>query len=130
MKPATILIADDNAGMLTAIGVRLEQCGYNVLRATDAYHAFNHAVRERPDLLILDIHMPAGEGFSVIERINGIQGAKRVPFLFLTGDSDPGLARRADQLGAFALLRKPFATRELLGIIERALKPLPAAFAA
>ena len=64
-----ILIADDDRNLLQALTVRLDAAGYDVITTQDAYQALDFARKHRPDLLLLDINMPAGSGFSVHERI-------------------------------------------------------------
>jgi CheY-like chemotaxis protein len=130
MPLKTILIADDDTALLRALAVRLESEGYRVVTTQDAYHAFERARSLRPDLMILDINMPAGNGFSVLERMAHLGDLSGIPSLFVTGDADPDLEDRARQLGAAGLIRKPFKTQPLLDEISRALRPAAPALAA
>ena len=79
------------------------------------------AINEPPDLLLLDISMPAGDGFSVAERCRSIPGLACIPVIFLTALEDPELEQRANELGASSFITKPHDGDELLTAIESAL---------
>jgi DNA-binding response OmpR family regulator len=79
-------------------------------------------VEQRPDLLLLDIHMPAGEGFSVQERFRTISTQTAVPVIYLSGDRSGEVDKAVLKLGAFALVRKPFENDELLMMVKAALR--------
>lgn len=117
-----ILIADDDRPLLRALKVRIEKIGAEVVTATDGYTSLANAVSEQPDLLILDVNMPAGDGFSVQERLQRA-GLDRVPVIYLTGDASPRLDEIAERLGAIAIHHKPFELRDLVADIKRALMP-------
>lgn len=121
--PATILIADDDDRVLKALIIRLGSLGFNVITATDGYNALALATKHKPDLLVLDVNMPAGDGFSVQERLKGIPGGSHVPVIYVTGDKSDRLNELADQFGAFALLHKPFHVEKLIDTILSALSP-------
>lgn len=116
-----ILIADDDPKLLNALTVRLKANGFDVITSQDAYQALDFARRQLPDLLLLDINMPAGRGFSVQERIQNIKELEHVPVVYITGDKSDGVVRDARKLRAFAVIHKPFSTDKLLDIIQSAL---------
>ena len=118
-----ILVADDDAALLQALRKRLESLDVDVITATDGYCSLAQARRHQPDLLILDVNMPAGDGFSVQERLREIDGMATVPVIYLTGDQSERLDVLADEIGGFALLHKPFNVKELLSVIVEALRP-------
>lgn len=120
MKPRTILVADDDLNMLAALTVRLEAEGFQVVRVQDAYQAIEQANRHRPDLLLLDINMPAGRGFSVQERLANIDMAG-TPVIYITGEQPGRIDKSAEAAGAFAVVHKPFETEELLETVREAL---------
>ena len=121
MASKSILIADDDLGLLQALATRLEAEEYRVTVTQDAYHALALARRYVPDLLLLDINMPAGSGFSVQERIKKIDELAAVPVIYITGEPPESVDQAAEQLGAFAVIRKPFETNHLLDTIRSAL---------
>lgn len=121
MLTPKILIADDDTKYLKALGIALKASGYEVLLAQDSYQALQLARRHLPDVILLDINMPAGDGFSVQDRLQSIPGVKNVPVIYFTGDQSRNVAKQSRSHGAFALLHKPFETDDLLMEIESAL---------
>lgn len=131
MNHPTVLIADDDSRLLEALSLRLRREGFKVLTASDGYNALALAVERRPDLLVLDVNMPAGDGFTVQERGNHRSELADVPVIYLTGDQSQRLDEMAEVLGAFALIHKPFEFDRLLNTIRAALlaAPMPPAAA-
>ena len=122
-KKPTILIADDDDRVLKALMIRLGSLGFHIITATDGFNALAMATKHTPDLLVLDVNMPAGDGFSVQERIKHISSLPEIPVIYLTGDKSARLDEMAKQLGAFALLHKPFNIEDLIDAISGALSP-------
>lgn len=119
-----ILVADDDQPLLQALKVRLESLNVEVITAHDGYNSLAKAVSEKPDLMILDINMPAGDGFSVQERLRESKvGVQNIPVIFLTGDQSERLDQIATELGAFTVLHKPFKIEALVNAISQALLP-------
>lgn len=117
----TILIADDDVALLAALKARLEAAGYSVAAAQDGYSAMDRAAHLCPDLLILDVNMPAGDGFSVQSRMSKIDELASTPVIYLTGSSDVTIDQSAASMGAFAVIHKPFQTEDLLSTVASAL---------
>jgi len=122
MNAYKILIADDDADELNALRIRLGAHGYDVLCAQDGYQAVAMARDQKPDMLILDINMPAGDGFSVQERVWKMIHMRCVPIVYITGDHSQLVRDRAHNLGARSLLMKPFETAELLQVVRETLE--------
>ena len=78
-----ILLAENDASFRRKIGRFLRNCGSSVICVEDGYQALEFAVREQPDLLILDVHMPAVSGFSVHERIVALPEIALKPVILL-----------------------------------------------
>ena len=114
MSKKTILVADDNFQLLRALSVRLEAEGYRVVEAQDAIQAVSAARQCNPDLLILDINMPAGDGFTILQRIQAIDELHDVPVIYLTGERSARVINGARKSGAFAVIYKPFDTDQLI----------------
>jgi DNA-binding response OmpR family regulator len=114
MKPKRILIADDDDAILAAIRTRLEAEGFEVLTAQDGYQALAMARTARPDLLVLDINMPAGSGFSVHERLAKIDGMADTPIIFITGETADTIRHEAIAHGVTSVIHKPFQRDELV----------------
>jgi two-component system OmpR family response regulator len=116
----TILIADDDPNITTALARRLEANHYGVLTAPDGFEALKLVLEEKPDLLLLDICMPIGIGFSVAERIRELKLG--IPIIFLTASKTPGLREAAKDTGAAGYLEKPYEPEELLDLIKTTLQ--------
>jgi len=121
MKNPVILIADDDSALLTAMSLRLQSEGYRVFTTQDGYQALAIARREQPDLLILDINMPAGSGISVQQRIQAIGEIITPPVIFITGNeiTEP-IAEEINHRNA-RILQKPFDTCALLATVRECL---------
>lgn len=127
MSEKTILIADDNLGHLAAMRVRLESEGFTVISTQDAYQAVEQARRSKPDLLILDINMPAGTGFSVQQRLAKFTELADTPVIYVTGEDPDQVDSVAKDIGAFAILHKPFDGSDLIAVCNKAVANSPRA---
>ena len=118
-----VLMVDDDRTVLLTIGVRLKAMGYTVYTAKDAVSAVSAAVKNDPDVIVLDVSLPAGDGFLVAGRLQNLVGSAATPIIFITASEDPHLRDRAMKLGAAAFLKKPFDATTLADAIESALSP-------
>jgi DNA-binding response OmpR family regulator len=125
MTNGKILIADDDRAVLDSLAIRLQATGYEVLCTQDGRQAMKAARAYRPDLMLLDINMPSGDGFSVHEDVCTTERLKSTPVVYLTGDRTENAWETAHSMGAFALIRKPFDTEMLLSVIAGALGQSP-----
>jgi len=123
MSKKKILVVDDDKDLLKALDLRLNANGYDTVFASDGYSATKVAKDEKPDLIILDIGMPAGDGFVVLERLqeNRELGLTHTPVIVLTARHPKGNKERALKAGARAFFQKPADNNELLGAIQKAL---------
>src|SRR5205823_813048 len=76
--------------------------------------------RERPDLILLDLGLPAGDGFLVLERLRKIEAFATLPVLVITGRRDAETRKRVETMGVAPVLTKPVDTEVLLGAIRDA----------
>ena len=116
-----ILLVEDDKKITLAIGIRLKSMGYDVVSAADAVQAVSQARASRPDVVLIDINLPGGDGFLVAERLQSIVQTSSTPTIFITANKQPGLRERAKQLGAAAFLEKPFDATQLADAIEMSL---------
>ena len=116
----TILIVEDDRRITLALGIRLEAHGYRVVSAPDAVHAMNEAMRESPDVVVLDINLPGGNGLMIAERLMENASTTDLPVIFITASRQPRLRERAAELSAVAFLEKPFSAGDLLDAIDLA----------
>jgi len=118
-----ILIVDDERDIVKALKIRLQHNGYNVVVAFDGAQGIFMAHKEKPSLIILDIRMPAGDGFSVAEKLKQSSQTQRIPIIFLTGSPERNAEERAMELGARFYIKKPYDPEELLDAVRRAMEP-------
>ncbi len=116
-----VLVVEDDPHISTALQIRLKMHGFRVCQAFDAVLAMDVAKQNAPDVAILDISMPGGNGFDVARRLHADPLTAHVPFIFLTASLRPGLDEEAAKVGASAFLTKPFDSRELMDEIRRLL---------
>lgn len=119
---ARILVADDNPTMLEAIVRFVESEGHNVLVAHNGREALLLAMRELPDLVLLDVTMPDYDGFEVCRRIKDDERTALIPVTMLTILDDAEHRRRGIEAGADDFLTKPFEERLLRARIQTQLR--------
>jgi DNA-binding response OmpR family regulator len=117
-----ILIVEDDRKIAMALALRLRAGGQDVLLAYDAVTGLDSAIKNQPDLVLLDIGLPSGSGLVVAESIQKL-ACKHTPIMFLTASRQPGLRDKAMALGAAGFLEKPFEAGELVAAIQNALTP-------
>jgi two-component system chemotaxis response regulator CheY len=119
----SVLLVDDDNTVLLSVGVRLKSMGYTVYTAKDAISAVSAVRKNEPDVVVLDISIPAGDGFIVAKRLQSLVGSAATPVIFITSSTNPKLRERAKALGALGFLTKPFDATVLADAIEMALSP-------
>ena len=121
----TILIAEDDKKIAIALQVRLKAAGYDVVSMPDGFRSFMLAVSRQPDLILMDVFMPYGDGMRVAENLSE-QGCPHIPIIFMTASKKKGLWLRAQEAGAVAFFEKPFDMQKLLTCIDQTLsRPEP-----
>lgn len=118
----SILIIEDDSAIRKALSIRLQAAGYLIYTAEDGYMGLQTYLRKEPDLVLLDVSMPAGGGFSIVERVIESTGAGMSPFIVLTASKRPEYREQAELLGAANFFEKPFNSHELLAAIDEALE--------
>jgi DNA-binding response OmpR family regulator len=115
-----ILVVEDDQDIRQLLHVQLTHAGYETAFATDAAAALGVARRERPNLIVLDLGLPAGGGFVVMERLKSLPELEMVPVVVITARSAVE-GEKAVELGAKSFILKPFKGEELIGEIRRVL---------
>jgi DNA-binding response OmpR family regulator len=127
MEIPKILIVDDDPDLRRAMTLRLRANHYDIVQASDGYSAIAMAQKERPGLIILDLGLPAGDGFTVLKRLHDADTLSNIPVIVLTAGSPQFNERKSLQAGAVAFLQKPADNSELLDVIRATLpNPWPA----
>ena len=112
-----ILVVEDDTKITAALRIRLEAAGYEVVTAGDGFSGLKMTMTHTPNLILLDIMMPVGMGFSVAERLKSL-GLGDIPIIFITASKRAGLRKTAQQLGAAGFFEKPYDADELLAAIN------------
>jgi two-component system OmpR family response regulator len=118
--PARLLVVDDEATILELLSGSLRLAGFEVVTAASGTGAVRAAASFRPDLVLLDVMMPDGDGFEALRRIRS--GGSEVPVIFLTARDEVPDRVRGFAMGGDDYLSKPFSLEELLGRIRAVLK--------
>ena len=121
----TVLIADDEPNIVISLEYLLEQAGYRVVVAHDGQEALDAVVRERPDLVLLDVMLPRLSGFDVCQKIREEASLQAVRVVMLTAKGREVEMSKGIALGADAYVTKPFSTKELLAQIAEQLGAPP-----
>ena len=118
-KFPTVLCVDDDPNISDAIARRLLRHGIRVLRAYDGMQGCWMAATEKPEVIVLDIAMPKGNGVEILECLQRNKQTANIPVVVLTGNTDPSLCQTMQDLGAVRFLSKPIPFDELLNEICR-----------
>ena len=121
MSEEKILIVDDDKDVVKGLGIRLKAHGYQVSFAHDAISAVSMARKVEPDLILLDLGLPGGDGFKVMERLASLHGTVATPVIVVTARDTVGTQNRAMSAGAAGFLQKPVDNDKLLASIRQAL---------
>lgn len=119
-----ILIIEDDEKVAKALELRIRNAGYQTAVAADGYAGVSAVPKTNPDLVLLDINMPAGNGFTVAERIRSIT-PKPTPIVFITASKNPEFVDRALALGASGYIEKPYNPAQVLELLKNVLKHQP-----
>lgn len=116
---AKILIIEDEMTTAKLIKKELEKHQYEVTYADDAYRGGEMALKGQPDLIILDMMLPAGGGMTVLNRVKMTMKTRDIPIIALTGVQDEDFKKKALDKGINIYLEKPFDPVTLLESIKK-----------
>ena len=116
MPEKKILIADDDAGIVDAMQILLEDEGYEVITTLDGEKVYE-MYKQNPDLVFLDIWMSGINGSTVCKKLKADEATKNIPVIMFSANRDT--AEIATQCGADGFLSKPFEIKELLEIVKK-----------
>ena len=125
MENSKILIVDDDSDLRQALKLLLRANHYDTVHAVDGYSAIAQAYKEKPDLIILDLGLPAGDGFIVLDRLQRDDRLSSIPVIVLTARDPESSEQRALDGGAAAFFQKPADNAELLSVIRATLPKAP-----
>ena len=119
--PKKILIVEDNLRNMRLIEMLLRSKGYTLLQATDGEEALEIAVRDKPDLIMMDIQLPKIDGLEVTRRLRQMPAFNHIPIIAVTAYAMKGDKEKVIEAGCDAYLSKPVNTRELPGLVAEML---------
>jgi DNA-binding response OmpR family regulator len=117
----TILVVDDDPDLRLGLEIRLKANGYDVVFATNGEESIAAAGIYSPDLILLDLGLPLGDGYSVMERLSASNSMHLIPVIILSARDIRPDRDRSLQGGAYTFLQKPPETADLIGAICKAL---------
>jgi DNA-binding response OmpR family regulator len=118
-----ILIADDEPNILISLEYLMKREGYDVRVARDGQEAIDAILRERPDLVLLDVMMPVKTGYEVCQEVRASEAVRDTLILMLTAKGREADLAKGLALGANAYMTKPFSTKELVSRVREMLEP-------
>jgi len=120
--PKKILVVDDEPNIVKMICSRLAANNYEVIAAYDGVQAVEKAHKEKPDLIILDIKMPAGTGVNVYEYLKKSADTAIIPVIFITAYPEKDIKKKVLAMGAKDFITKPFKADVMLTKVKEALE--------
>ncbi|HEX7313805.1 MAG TPA: response regulator [Pyrinomonadaceae bacterium] len=121
-RGAKVLVAEDHEDTRSLLRAILERRGLSVVEAGDGMQAVTVAVRERPDLILMDGGLPLLDGVAATRRLRGLAALSKVPIVFLSGHAGPQSQAAALEAGCDEYLVKPFDIARLDAILRRHLR--------
>ncbi len=118
----TILVVDDEPNIVDLLVFNLEKEGYNTIVANDGITAVDMALKEKPDLILLDVMIPKLDGISVCKKIRYALNISNIPILMISARDTESDKIVGLEMGADDYITKPFQTRELMARIKANLR--------
>ncbi len=125
LRRARVLVVDDDLACRILAAMLLEQAGYAPTAVATVARAFDRIDHESTDLVLTDLLLPVESGLDLLLGLR--ERRSHTPVIVMTGSDDDELIARALELGATAVLRKPYSSGWLEGAVGEALGNLPAA---
>ena len=113
-----ILIVDDEPAIVRLLSMRLTAHGYETVAANDNLQCIKSAQEEKPDLILLDMKMPAGGGIKAIESLKASVYTAMIPIIIITAYPGEEVKKQVMELGADDFFPKPFNSEDLIKKIE------------
>ena len=119
MNPKVLLVEDD-PDTSRALTIRLEASGYIVVQANDSTTALGMAWLEVPDVIVLDLGLPDGDGYGVMKQLKSSPETAAIPVIVLTGRDPVGNQEQSYEMGAVEFYQKPVPWKWFLESLQRA----------
>ena len=121
-----VLVVDDDEPVRRLIRLNLELEGFEVELAADGRECLTMVRTNPPDVITLDLVMPALDGLSAAARLREAENTRHIPLVLITGAVTPRDRLRADEIGIDAVLSKPFEPQDLVAAIRGVVGTTPA----
>jgi DNA-binding response OmpR family regulator len=113
-----VLVVDDERNIRNILDFSLESEGFYVVSAADGEEAYALALTEHPDLIILDVMMPKGDGFETCQRLKQDQRTAAIPVVLLTAKTGRDDRQRGQDVGADEYIIKPFSPARVVEVVQ------------
>ncbi len=123
MSSKKILIVDDDPNLVLMAKTRLEANNYEILTAENGIDAIQMAEDWKPDLILLDMILPAMEGYDICLKLKSKDNTRQIPIIILTASNKKEIQLKCLKAGALVVILKPFNPAELLALIKKAFDP-------
>ncbi|MFP4362487.1 MAG: sensor histidine kinase [Spirochaetia bacterium] len=117
-KKQTLFIADDNPENLNVLSEILEEEGYETRASLSGEEMLSSIGIQKPDMIILDIHMPKMDGYEICKELKASEETKEIPVIFCSALTEPFNIVRGFELGAVDYITKPFRSQEVLARVK------------
>lgn len=118
MKKKTILIVEDNESNMYLVSFILQKNGYEVIKAWTGEEGVDLALKERPDLIIMDIQLPGIDGLEATRQIRKLEIDGSIPIIALTSFAMPGDKEKALNAGCTGYIEKPIEPATFMSKVE------------
>lgn len=122
MSQKKIILIEDEPDILEVIEYNLKRENFSVLTAADGLEGLDLVIKEKPDLVLLDLMLPGIDGMEICRQVRNNQAVKRVPIIMLTAKGDESDVVLGLGLGADDYMTKPFSPKELIARIKAVLR--------
>ena len=123
MTSAKILVIDDDRDMVALVSGILRSAGFTAIPAFDAMQGIMLAGREQPDLVLLDMQLPAGGGGLVLDRLGASMRTQAIPIVVMTASTQKGIDEWVRRKGAAGFIAKPLDRAALMAAVQQILAP-------
>jgi two-component system alkaline phosphatase synthesis response regulator PhoP len=117
-RPLKVLVVDDEPDIVEILSYNLAKENFEVSKAYNGYEAVSFALKNQPDLIIMDVRMPEMNGIEACRMIKKNELMKNIPVLFLTADNDEYISLSAVEAGGDHFVTKPIRPSILMGMIH------------
>ncbi|MCU1581665.1 MAG: hypothetical protein JWO01_1053 [Microbacteriaceae bacterium] len=121
MNQYKVLVVEDDPELMKALSIRIRWLGHDVVQAMDGYQAITVALKEEPNVVLLDIGLPGGDGLTVLSRYASLPTLMSTPVVVLSGRDPVTIEAAVRESGATAFLRKPVDNGELDAALDAAI---------